>query len=82
MQQNNITTTNSQKALAFLIDCPVKGKAMLFPGFYESQPADTFEDMEEVDKKELDAYNITFCKTLLDTPYKVFRTKTKSKKNK
>ena len=66
------------KHFAFLIDCPKKGKVMMFPDYLENLSPDSLTDYEEI---EADITKlIRWDATLANSNYKVFKTKSKATK--
>lgn len=62
------------KHLAFLLDCPLPGKTMLFPDYYENLQQEIDESYDEVSKEEL--LNVRWeSKIANDKALKVFKTK-------
>lgn len=66
----------SDKHLAFLLDCPKKGKVMLFPKYYEEMKEEIDGQYEETSKEDLLKINWD-AKIANDNLVKVFRKKIK-----
>ena len=68
---------NEDKHFGFLIDCPSKGLAMMFPAFVEDIDVSYYEEVD-VDITQYISWNAT----LANSKYKVFQRKQKKKQDK
>lgn len=62
-----------EKSFAFMLDCPVKGKFMMFPDYAENLEEE-LKLYEEVDYKITD---LRWSAVLANSKYKVFQKKSK-----
>lgn len=68
--------TSQTKHFAFLIDCPSKGKYMMFPDYYENLSE---EELSLYDIEDIRLEDLRWEARLTQIPYKVLRKKPKQK---
>lgn len=65
-----------EKSFAFMLDCPVKGKFMMFPDYAENLQ----EELKQYEEIDYDVTNLRWSAVLANSKYKVYKQKNKTSK--